>query len=60
MYRVEASWKLQHRELSLVLCDDLEGWEGGVGSGREVQEGGTICILMANSLSCTGETNTTL
>ena len=32
----------------------------GVGSGREVQEGGDICVHMAESLPCTGETNTTL
>ena len=26
-----------------MLCDDLEGWDG-VGSWKEVQEGGDICI----------------
>ena len=30
--------------LSLVLCDNLEGWNG-VGGGREVQEGEDMCIL---------------
>ena len=30
------------------LCDKLEGW-GGVGAGREVQEGGNIGIPMADS-----------
>ena len=30
-----------------MLCDNLEGW-GGVGSGREVEEGGDICISMAD------------
>ena len=30
------------QELSLVLRDDLEGWDGG--GGREAQEGGDICI----------------
>ena len=36
------------RELKLGLCNNLEGWnrEGG---GREVQEGGDICIPMADS-----------
>jgi len=29
----------------LVLCDDLEGWDGRAGSRREVQEGRNICIL---------------
>jgi len=31
---------------SLTLCDDLEGQDRG--SGSEVQEGGSKCILMAN------------
>ena len=31
-----------------VLCDNLEGWDG-MGGRREVQEGGGICILMADS-----------
>ena len=35
-----------HRELSLVLCDDLEGWDGGGGTGREVLEGRHICIQL--------------
>ena len=33
---------------NLVLCDKLEGWEG-VGDGREVQEGGNICVPVDNS-----------
>ena len=33
---------------NLVLCDNVEGWDG-VGGGREVQEGGDICIPMADS-----------
>ena len=31
-----------------VLCDNLEGWDG-VGGGKEVQEGGDVCIAMADS-----------
>ena len=31
-----------------MLFDSLEGWDG-VGGGREVQEGGDICIPMADS-----------
>ena len=31
-----------------MLCDHLEGWDG-VGGGREVQEGGGICIPMLDS-----------
>ena len=43
------------RKLSSVFCDDLEGWDG-----RGFQEGGHICIHMADSLSCTAETNVTM
>ena len=32
----------------MVLCGDLEGWNG-VENGEEVQEQGDICILMAES-----------
>ena len=42
-----------------MLCDDLDGWDLGVG-GREAQEGGDIGIHTADSLRCTTETNTTL
>ena len=45
----------QHRELSPVLCDDLECWDM-----EKVQEGGDICILIADSRFYTAETNTTL
>ena len=41
--------------LNLVLSD-LEGWDGE--GGREVPEGGDICILMADSQCCMAETNT--
>ena len=37
------------------LCDDLGGWDGGVG--RRL-EGVVICILIADSYCCTGESNT--
>ena len=33
---------------NLVLCDNLEGWDR-VGGGREIQEGGNICIPTADS-----------
>ena len=42
----------------LVLCDNL-GDELGRGR-REAQEGGDICLLMADSHCCMAETNTTL
>ena len=41
-----------------MLCDDPEGWDEE--NGREIQEGGGICICIADSLHCTAETNTTL
>ena len=41
-----------------MLCDNLDGWDGGVGG--EVQEGGDIAIYIDDSLHCTAETNTTL
>ena len=42
-----------------MLCDVLEGRDG-VGGRREVQEGGDICILMADSHCCMAETNIAL
>jgi len=36
------------RKLKQGLCVNLEVW-GGEGDGREVQEGGDICIPMADS-----------
>ena len=44
------------RGLISVLCDNLDGWDGG----REAQEGGNICMHIADSLHCTAETNPTL
>ena len=49
---------MQHRKLSSVLFDNLEGW--GVGGGVEAQEGEDICVYIADSLHCTEEGNTTL
>ena len=36
------------RKLKQGLCINLEGWNGE-GDGKEVQEGGDICTLMADS-----------
>ena len=47
------------RELKPELCNKLEGWDE-VGGGREAQEGGDICIAMADSCLCTAETKTIL
>ena len=43
----------------MLLCDDLDSWVEEW-SGREVQEGGDICIHIAESLHCTAENNITL
>ena len=52
---------IQHRELSLVLCDDLEGWNQGRNRGMGGRlEREYICIHMTDSRYCTAETNTTL
>ena len=42
-----------------MFCDDLEGWDGVVG-GREVQDGGDVCDLEADSRCCMAEVNTIL
>ena len=44
MYKMDSLWKatVQHRELSSVLCGNLEGCDGE----WEVQEGGDICICI--------------
>ena len=50
---------MQHRERSLVLCDD-PGEAGWGAAGREAREGGAICIFIADSRNYTAETNTKL
>ena len=49
---------LYNMEHSLALRGDLRGWGGG--EGREAQEGGDTCIIMADPCCCMAETNTTL
>ena len=51
---------VHHREISSMLCDNLEGWDRE--GGKEAQEGGDmgIYIYISESLCCTPETNTTL
>ena len=46
------------KKKKILLCDNLEGWDG-VGDGKEVQEGGDICIPVADSCLCMAETDTT-
>lgn len=48
-----------HRAVSLLPCDDLEGW-GGVGGLGKVLEGGDMCILMVDPYCCIAEVNTIL
>ena len=36
------------RKLKQGLCVNLEGWDGE-GDGSRIQEGGDICVPMANS-----------
>ena len=40
------------------LFNNLYGWDG-VGNGKEVQEGGDICVLLVDSC-CVAETNIAL
>ena len=52
MYKIDNWWEhsVQHRELYLMHCGDLNG--------REIQKGGVICIHMADSFRCAVEANT--
>ena len=52
----------KHRELSLVLCNDLKGWEaggGGVVAGCSTKKEGIYVYMKADSHCCPAETNTT-
>jgi len=52
--KINSWWEavVQHRELSSVLCDGLEGWEGR-GGGREAQEGRDLhCCTIATNTHC--------
>ena len=44
---------------NLGFCDNLEGWDE-VGGGREGQEGGEMCIPIADSCWYMAETNAIL
>ena len=45
------------QRIKAVLCYSLEGRDG-VRGGREAQEGGGVCILMADSRCCMEEAST--
>ena len=47
------------KEIESEVKNDLAGWDGE-GGGREVQEGGDICIPMADSWWCLAEANAIL
>ena len=48
--KIDSQWEFAAclRKLKQQLCINLEGWEAE-GDGKEVQEGGDICIAMADS-----------
>ena len=48
--KIESKWEFAVwlRKLKQGLSINLDGW-GGEGDGREFQNGGDICILMADS-----------
>ena len=50
MYKIDSqgAFAVWLRKLKQGLCINLEG-SAGEGDGREVQKGGDICILMADS-----------
>ena len=56
--KIDRQWEfaLCLRELKQGLCINLEGCDGE-GDGREVQEGGAICIPVADSCWCLTENN---
>ena len=52
--KIDSQWELAVwlRKLKQELCINLEAWDGeedGEGDGREVENGGDICIPMADS-----------
>ena len=50
LYKIDSQWEfaLWLRKLKQGLCINLEGWDGK-GNRREIQKGGNICILVADS-----------
>ena len=66
MWDIGCWWEaaVKQRELSSVLCDDLDGWDRD-GWDRDGWRGrfkreGDICTRMVDSLHCTAETHTVL
>ena len=70
-WRIFGHWETPFRELSWVLCDDLQRWVGKMGGRLKrkqiyiyiyiyIYTYTCIYIHVADSLGCTAETNTTL
>ena len=61
MCKIDSQWDfaIGLRDLKLVFCDNLEGWDG-VGGGTEGHKEGDIHTLMADSCCCIAETSTIL
>ena len=59
--KTDSKWEFAvwHRQGSSVLCDHLEPWVG-VGGEKGVQEGGDLCIPVADSCWCMTGNSTTL
>ena len=62
--KIDSWWEAaaEHREISSVLCDHLEGWdrEGGREGDARGKRYGDICICITDSLGYKAETNTPL
>ena len=62
--KIDSYWEAaaQHREISSVLCDHLEGWDkkGGSEGDARGKRYGNICICITDSLCYKAETNTPL
>ena len=62
--KIDSQWEAaaQHREISSVLCDHLEGWdrEGGREGDERGKRYGDTCICIADSLRYKAETNAPL
>ena len=46
--KIDSQWEFAVWKLKQGLCIKLDGW-GGEGDGREVQNGGDMCIPMIDS-----------
>ena len=59
--KIDSQWEFAVwlRKLKQGFYINLEGWNGE-GVGKEVQNGGDICIPMADSCQCMAKTTTIL